>query len=261
MADFLTLRQAVLADLSTKVATERIDRAICQAMKFWRGFPTTFNRQRITLTCTANQDAYGTGASAILPQDNGPYAHEEWTVETSPGSASYVAVPDPILEIRHLRVLDGTRPRELNKVSMYELEEHRATDRTNSYPKYWSWWDEKVVFAPVPTTAAVVEGLAIVDLGTPIAKYSGGAWATRTPNDGAALNTAYTNGWLSDGFEVLLYQTLAIVYQNVIQGEAGNVQAQACLQQAQAHYARIRDLEVKRDFPKTLAHYLPGLYL
>lgn len=259
--DFLTLRQAVLADLSNQVSAERVDRAICEAMKYWRSFPATFNRQRITLTCTANQDAYGTGTSAILPQDNGPYDHEAWTVETFPASAVFVAVPNPVLEIRHLRVLDGDRPRELNKVSMYELEDLRSTGRTAAFPTHWSWWDEKLILAPVPTTAAVIQGLAIVDLGTPLAKYITSAWATRTPNDGAALNTLYTNGWLTHGFETLKYQTLAILYANVVQGEVGQIQSQGALQQAQAHYERIRDMEVKRDFPKTLAPYLPGLYI
>lgn len=258
--NFITLRQSVLADLSTKVSAERIDRAIVQAMKYWRTFPTTFNRQRITLTCTADQDSYGTGASAILPQANGPFAHEEWTVETYPSSGAYVAVPSPILEIRYLRGLSGTTPLDIHKISILELEGRRSSDRTVETPTHWAWWDDEVVFAPVPSGAAVIEGLAIVDLGTPLSKYTS-SWATRTPDDTAALNDLFSNGWLEHGFEVLHYQTLAIVYQNIIQGQSGNAQAQACLAQAAAHYGRIRDLEVKRDFPKTLASFLPGMYI
>lgn len=261
MADFLTLRQSVLGDLTTKVSTERVDRAICQALRYWRGFPTTFNRQRITLTTTANVDEYSTGASNFLPQAEAPYSNGAWEVLTLPGSGVYMAVPNPILEIRHLRVLDGTTPRELNKVSIYEMEEYRSTGRTASHPTHWAWWDTKVVLAPMPTGAVVVEGLAIVDLGTPLSKYTGGAWATRTPADGAALNTAYTNGWFTNAFEVLHYYTLGILYQNSIQGPTGESQAQACLSQAQAHFERLRDAEVKRDFPKTLAQFLPGMYL
>lgn len=160
-------------------------RAICDAIRQERYEEYRFNSDSFTFTSTAGVAAYGVDSGAGDGYPANLLRVDDDTLTTTISGTVRPVVKKPISFIRQVE----------------------SSTSTQSYPVWWAWHENQMVFYPKFHVAMTVSGDYLKDIGTPTYSYdAGGAtWSVLKP-DGTAMDNAYTSSWFTDGFILISAQ-------------------------------------------------------
>lgn len=210
-ANWGTLVQEILEEGnklgSTVTETNRVQRAICRALAFFRDQRLITLEGRWSVTLVANQNAYQnvglvsgipitlTGAFEALATSS-ITTSEDGTVAGNPFSP-----PNFMYPVGQTIDLDRgglpTNRWELVWVPPEEIDVYRRYYDYVSQPDYWTWFDNTLELYPTPDQSGdIVRGRGVFDHGVPGSYFDGTNWNFTIPAVGGTRDgNAMSNDW------------------------------------------------------------------
>ena len=165
------------------VHEERIKRAICDAIAYWKdAFEPWFMESAVTFNTVADQKGY-TRDSLLDADDND--------------------LPANLVNVLDVRVVgNGDYRTQLCKIRRDQMETRFETSTTQftGLPTDYAIYNDTLYLWPVPDDAYEIDMLVTLDPGSPYYEYdaSGKTWAFYDPT-GTTISDDYTNDWFTKG--------------------------------------------------------------
>jgi hypothetical protein len=173
---------------------DRIKRAICHAIKDEQYRDYYFNEATYDITLASGTFEYGE--------------------ESSTGAAD--GYPAEFLKVRELTLeVSGYVQWPIRTVPLRRFRKDQITSSYRGYPDRWAWDREKILLDPTPNGAYTMITDYTANIGTPLAKYSGGSWAFTNSLTGAAIANADTLAWYDEAADLVCEMAKEYLYSNV----------------------------------------------
>ena len=189
-----TIIERIINEVSRTASADRdtVKMAIISAIRYFRDHRFWFNEGTHEFDLTVNQQEYETETA----DTKGPPA--DW--------------------LRHITAyinITGTRYLEMDHVSIEEMRWHTPTDTMAGIPSWWTYFNETMFFAPIPSQADAVRFDYVKDLGTPSYNWGGTDWLFSGPQ-GDPLLDSWTSRWFIDAEELIRARAKWDLYYNYL---------------------------------------------
>jgi hypothetical protein len=238
MSDLATMSQHLLREMhidpgttdANSQVTNDVKIAICESIRFNRRYRFPFNDRWYTFQTIANVDRYD------LPHDYiGIVQDSVWSV---PSSEFLAKTKLKSMPIQHS-----------NQVQQSSVANVAYRETGSPYGFSIDAGAKKMVILPIPSlTGDTIEYLYVADIGTPVFKYTGSAWAFYEPQDQGSMGnatvtlaTTHTSAWFQEAYWLTFYRAAINLFSRAyggVEGATEKVQMYASMWQEQLNLLR-----------------------